>query len=79
MVVLEMHARTRRYGKRTAVDALTLAVCRASSAYEVDALRTLMLAGGSSTFGLGTDFAVLVAATAGFVILGARVYPTVVR
>jgi ABC-2 type transport system permease protein len=47
--------------------------------YEVDALRALMLADGTSTFGLGTDFAVLVAATAGMVVVGARLYPTVVR
>ncbi len=32
--------------------------------YEVDALRTLMLAGGASVYGLGLDFGVLLAATA---------------
>jgi ABC-2 type transport system permease protein len=47
--------------------------------YEVDALRALMLAEGASVFGLGVDFAILLGATAGLVIVGARVYPTVVR
>lgn len=46
--------------------------------YEVDALRTLMLAGGASVYGLGLDFGVLLAATAGLVLLGARLYPRVV-
>ncbi len=47
--------------------------------YEVDALRALMLAGGTSAFGLGVDFAILSGATAVLVVLGARVYPNVVR
>jgi ABC-2 type transport system permease protein len=46
--------------------------------YEVDALRTLMLAGGASVYGLGLDFGVLLAATAGLVLIGARLYPRVV-
>jgi ABC-2 type transport system permease protein len=46
--------------------------------YEVDALRTLMLAGGTSTYTLGLDFGVLLAATAILVILGGRLYPNVV-
>jgi ABC-2 type transport system permease protein len=46
--------------------------------YEVDALRALMLAGGSSSFGLGLDFGVLIAVTAVFVVIGGRLYPTVV-
>jgi ABC-2 type transport system permease protein len=46
--------------------------------YEVDALRTLMLAGGVSVYGLGLDFGILLAATAGLVFLGARLYPRVV-
>lgn len=46
--------------------------------YEVDALRGLMLAKGVSTFGIGTDFAVLFIATAIVVAIGARVYPRVV-
>jgi ABC-2 type transport system permease protein len=47
--------------------------------YEVDALRALMLAEGISVFGLGVDLAILLGATAILVIVGARVYPTVVR
>ncbi|MEW6382036.1 MAG: ABC transporter permease [bacterium] len=45
--------------------------------YEVDALRTLMLAGrmsSSSTTRLGLDFAILLAATAILVIIGGKVY-----
>lgn len=47
--------------------------------YEVDALRGLMLVKGTSVFGIGTDFAVLIIATAVAVVLGARVYPRVVN
>jgi ABC-2 type transport system permease protein len=47
--------------------------------YEVDALRALMLTHGSSVYGLGVDFAVLIAATLLLVSLGACLYPTVVR
>jgi ABC-2 type transport system permease protein len=47
--------------------------------YEVDALRTLMLAGGESKMGLGLDFAVLVAWTVLLVLLGGRLYANVVR
>jgi ABC-2 type transport system permease protein len=43
--------------------------------YEVDALRALMLADGTSKFGLGVDFAVLVAVSAVFVAIAARLYP----
>ena len=46
--------------------------------YEVDALRALMLAGGSSSFGLGWDFSVLIIATVIMVLIGARLYPRVV-
>ncbi len=46
--------------------------------YEVDALRGMMLAGGSSAYGLGVDFLVLVAATALLVLIGAKLYPRVV-
>lgn len=45
--------------------------------YEVDALRMLMLSHGTSSFGLGVDFAVLLLATVTAVIIGARVYPRV--
>jgi ABC-2 type transport system permease protein len=46
--------------------------------YEVDALRTLMLSNGVSTYGLGVDMAVLIGVTAVLVVVGARLYPTVV-
>jgi ABC-2 type transport system permease protein len=45
--------------------------------YEVDALRTLMLTGGVSSFGLGADFSILLAAVAIIVIIGGRLYPRV--
>lgn len=47
--------------------------------YEVDALRSLMLAGGTSTTGLVVDFVVMFVATIVLVFLGARIYPLVVR
>ena len=42
--------------------------------YVVDALRTSMLAGSTSTFGLGRDYAVILLATTLLVLIGARVY-----
>ena len=45
--------------------------------YEVDALRTLMLAGGASVFGLGLDMGILLTVTALLVIIGARMYPRI--
>ncbi|MGA9119285.1 MAG: ABC transporter permease [Bacteroidota bacterium] len=47
--------------------------------YEVDALRAMMLQGGTSMYGLPFDFAVLAASTTLVVLLGAKLYPTVVR
>jgi ABC-2 type transport system permease protein len=46
--------------------------------YEVDALRTLMIVGGASVYGIGLDLGVLLAATTLLIILAARLYPTVV-
>ena len=46
--------------------------------YEVDALRALMLAHGTSTFGLALDLSFLLLATVIAVIIGAKVYPRVV-
>jgi ABC-2 type transport system permease protein len=43
--------------------------------YVVDALRTFMLAGSTSTFGLGLDYAVLLVTTTVLVLIGARLYP----
>jgi ABC-2 type transport system permease protein len=47
--------------------------------YEVDALRALMLADGTSAFGVGVDFGVLMGATTSLVLLAGRLYPNVVR
>lgn len=47
--------------------------------YEVDALRALMLAGGTSAYGLGVDFGVLLGITAVMVLIGAWLYPSVAR
>jgi len=46
--------------------------------YEVDALRALMIPDGESAFGLGMDFAVLLASTVILVAIAARVYQRVV-
>jgi ABC-2 type transport system permease protein len=46
--------------------------------YEVDALRGLMLGGGTNAFGIGPDLLILVAATTVLVLIGAKLYPTVV-
>ena len=47
--------------------------------YEVDALRALMLAGGTSVFGIWLDLCVLLAATTTLVVVAGRLYPSVVR
>jgi ABC-2 type transport system permease protein len=43
--------------------------------YEVDGLRTLMLRGGESTFGLGHDLAVLIVVGSVLVMIATRIYP----
>ncbi len=43
--------------------------------YVVDALRTFMLAGSTSTFGLGLDYAVILLTTIILIGIGARLYP----
>jgi ABC-2 type transport system permease protein len=43
--------------------------------YVVDALRTFMLAGSASAFGLTRDYAVILLTTTVLVLLGARLYP----
>lgn len=45
--------------------------------YQVDALRRLMLAGGSTAYGLGTDLGVLLAATTVLIAIASRLYPTI--
>lgn len=47
--------------------------------YVVDALRTLMLEGGQSHFGLGVDFAVLILVSALLVWAAGRAYPSFVN
>jgi len=42
--------------------------------YEVDAVRALMLRGGTSSFGIGADFAILAAVFAVLVVIAARLY-----
>jgi ABC-2 type transport system permease protein len=46
--------------------------------YQVDALRALMIQGGTSVHGLGMDFAVLAGVLALFVAVGSRLYPSLV-
>ena len=46
--------------------------------YEVDALRALMLNGGTSTFGLPLDFSVLIVTVAVLTAVASRLYPRVV-
>jgi ABC-2 type transport system permease protein len=46
--------------------------------YVVDALRTLMLAGGVSTFGIGVDYLVLLTVSAVLIYIAGRAYPSVV-
>jgi ABC-2 type transport system permease protein len=43
--------------------------------YVVDALRTFMLAGSTSGFGLGLDYAIILLTTAVLVFIGAKLYP----
>jgi ABC-2 type transport system permease protein len=47
--------------------------------YEVDALRALMLQGGTSAMGLWLDFGVLIAWTVFLVVLGGMLYANVVK
>ena len=46
--------------------------------YEVDGLRALMLAGGQTSFGLGTDVGVLIGVLAGLVAIAGWMYPRIV-
>jgi ABC-2 type transport system permease protein len=46
--------------------------------YEVDGLRALMVQGGTTSFGLGVDFAVLLAFVAALVAIATRMYPRLV-
>ena len=46
--------------------------------YQVDALRTLMIVGSTTIFGLGKDFLMLFIAFAVLVAIGTKLYPTIV-
>jgi ABC-2 type transport system permease protein len=46
--------------------------------YQVDALRTLMIVGGSSSFGIGVDFLMLAVAFVLLVWAATRLYPSIV-
>jgi ABC-2 type transport system permease protein len=46
--------------------------------YEVDALRTLMIVGGSSVFGVGKDFLMLLAAFTVVTVVATKLYPSIV-
>jgi ABC-2 type transport system permease protein len=45
--------------------------------YMVDALRSVMVVGGTSVTGLGLDLIVLLGATIVLIIIGAKLYPTI--
>lgn len=47
--------------------------------YVVDGLRALMLAGGTSKFGIGTDISVLLIITAILITIGSLLYPRIVQ
>jgi ABC-2 type transport system permease protein len=45
--------------------------------YQVDALRTLMLPGYQSTFGLSIDYLIQIAVYAALLAIATRLYPTI--
>jgi ABC-2 type transport system permease protein len=47
--------------------------------YEVDAMRALMIHGGTTSYGIAADFAVLILALALLTVIGARLYPNLAR
>jgi ABC-2 type transport system permease protein len=46
--------------------------------YQVDALRTLMIVGSTTSFGVGRDFLMLFVAFAVLVAVATKLYPTIV-
>jgi ABC-2 type transport system permease protein len=46
--------------------------------YQVDALRTLMITGGMSSFGIGRDFVMLLVAFVVLIAVATRLYPSIV-
>jgi len=56
------------------------AIARANPlTYQVDALRTLMIQGGTSNFGLGVDYGVQLLALAALTLIATKLYPTIVN
>jgi ABC-2 type transport system permease protein len=56
------------------------AIARANPlTYQVDALRTLMIQGGTSNFGLGVDYGVQLIALAVLTLIATKLYPTIVN
>jgi ABC-2 type transport system permease protein len=56
------------------------AIARANPlTYQVDALRTLMIQGGTSNFGLGIDYGVQLLALAALTLIATKLYPTIVN
>jgi len=47
--------------------------------YEVDAMRALMVQGGTTSYGIGADFGVLVLALTMLTTISARLYPNLAR
>ncbi|MCL5266736.1 MAG: hypothetical protein M1469_01360 [Bacteroidetes bacterium] len=47
--------------------------------YEVDALRSMMLVGGTSVHGILFDFVALIISMIVLVVIGTKLYPTVAR
>jgi ABC-2 type transport system permease protein len=47
--------------------------------YQVDALRSLMITGGHSSFGFGIDFSVLLAVLVLLIIIAAKLYPNIIN
>ena len=56
------------------------AIARANPlTYQVDALRTLMIQGGTSNFGLGIDYGVQLLALAALTLIATKLYPTIIN
>ena len=47
--------------------------------YQVDLLRSLMVTGGTSTFGIGTDFLMLMGMLIALIVVTSKLYPTIVQ
>lgn len=47
--------------------------------YQVDLLRALMVNGGTSTFGIGTDFLMLIGMLIALIVVTSKLYPTIVQ